>query len=90
MSQVIEAVYEDGVFRPQASVVGLSHGQRVLLTVEERGDFTASEWKEAELMHRLESRGLLEKLHAPPAPVDFRPLHMPGPGLSETILAERR
>ncbi|NUQ63069.1 MAG: antitoxin family protein [Pirellulales bacterium] len=90
MSQVIEAVYENGVFRPQALVIGLSHGQRVLLTVEDRADFSASEWKEAELMRRLEARGLLEKLNAPPAAVDFRPLDVPGPGLSETILAERR
>jgi predicted DNA-binding antitoxin AbrB/MazE fold protein len=90
MSRVIEAVYENGVFRPEASVVGLSHGQHVLLTIEERGDVNASERKEAELIRRLEARGLVEKLNAPRAPMKFRPLQVPGPGLSETILAERR
>ena len=90
MSQVFEAIYENGVFRPATLVVGLSEGQRVWVTMDEPQALTDSERKEADLIRRLEARGLLERTVAPPAPVDFRPLVIPGPGLSETILAERR
>ena len=90
MSQVFEAIYENGVLRPATPVVGLSEGERVRVTMDGPLTLTDSERKEAELIRRLEARGLVEKPVAPPAPVDFRPLEIPGPGLSETILAERR
>ena len=90
MSQVIEAVYENGVFRPDEPVAGLSLGQRVWVTIDQPRDLSQTERKEADLIRCLEARGLVEKPNAPPAPLDFRPLEMPGPGLSETILAERR
>ena len=90
MSQVIEAVYENGVFRPEAPVAGLSPGQRVCVTVAEPRDLRQTQRKEADVIRSLEARGLVEKPSAPPAPAGFRPLQMPGPGLSETILAERR
>ena len=35
MSQVFEAVYENGVLRPAQPVVGLSEGQRVWVTMNE-------------------------------------------------------
>ena len=90
MSQVFEAIYENGVLRPATPVVGLSEGQRVQVTMAEPLALTDSERNEAELIRRLEARGLVDKPTAPPAPVDFLPLVIPGPGLSETILAERR
>ena len=90
MSQVFEAIYENGVLRPATPVVGLSEGQRVRVTMDEPLALTDSGRNEAELIRRLEARGLVDKPTAPPAPVDFRPLVIPGPGLSETILAERR
>jgi predicted DNA-binding antitoxin AbrB/MazE fold protein len=90
VSQVFEAIYENGVLRPATPVVGLSEGQRVRVTMDGPPALADSERKEAELIRRLEARGLVEKPVAPPAPVDFRPLKIPGPGLSETILAERR
>lgn len=90
MSQVIEAVYENGVLRPEAPVAGLSQGQRVWVTVAEPHDLSQSHRREADLIRCLEARGLVEKPSASPAPADFRPLQMPGPSLSETILAERR
>jgi predicted DNA-binding antitoxin AbrB/MazE fold protein len=90
MSQVIEAVYENGVFRPEAPVAGLSPGQRVRVTIAEPRDLRQSHRKETDLIRSLQSRGLVEELIAPPAPAGFEPLQMPGPGLSDTILAERR
>ena len=90
MSDVIEAVYENGVFRPDQPVTGLSQGQRVWVTVEEPRDARLDEQREADLIRRLEARGLVERPQAPPAPADFRPLQLSGPGLSDTILAERR
>ena len=41
MSQIIEAVFENGVLRPAQPVVGLSEGQRVRVTIEE-GDNVAA------------------------------------------------
>jgi predicted DNA-binding antitoxin AbrB/MazE fold protein len=35
MSQVFEAVFENGVLRPQVPVVGLSEGQRVWITIDD-------------------------------------------------------
>ena len=35
MSQVFEAIYENGVLRPATPVVGLSEGQRVWVTMDE-------------------------------------------------------
>jgi predicted DNA-binding antitoxin AbrB/MazE fold protein len=90
MPQVIEAVYRDGVFRPDKAVSGLSEGQRVRVTIDASVDVCHSEGKEEELLRSLEARGLLEKPDVPPAPADFQPLQIPGPGLSETIIAERR
>ena len=90
MSQVFEAIYENGVLRPATPVVGLSEGQRVRVTMDEPPTLSDSARKESELIRRLEGQGLVDKPVAPPAPVDFRPLQMPGQGLSETILAERR
>ena len=90
MSQIFEAIYENGILRPATPVVGLSEGQRVRVTMDEPPALSDAERTEAELIRRLEARGLVEKPVAPPAPADFRPIQMPGPGLSETILAERR
>lgn len=90
MSQVIEAVYRDGVFHPDKAVAGLSEGQRVRVTIDASAEVCPNEGKEEELIRSLETRGLLEKPDVPPAPADFQPLQMPGPGLSETIVAERR
>ena len=90
MPHVIEAVYENGVFRPEAPIAGLSQGQRVWVTVAEFRDLRDSQRKEADLIRSLEARGLVEEPIAPPAPAGFQPLQMPGPDLSETILAERR
>lgn len=90
MSQVIEAVYENGVFRPETPVAGLSQGQRVWVTVAEPRELRLPRRKEADLIRSLEAGGLVEEPTAPPAPAGFQPLQMPGPGLSETILAERR
>ena len=41
MSQVFEAIYENGVLRPARPVVGLSEGQRVWVTMEEGEDLAA-------------------------------------------------
>jgi predicted DNA-binding antitoxin AbrB/MazE fold protein len=90
MLDAIEAVFENGVFRPDHPVTGLAPGQRVWVTVEQPREASQSERKEAALIRRLEARGLVENPAAPSAPADFRPLQIPGPGLSETILAERR
>jgi predicted DNA-binding antitoxin AbrB/MazE fold protein len=90
MSKTFEAIYENGVLRPASPMVGLSEGQRVWVTTEKPQSLTENERKEAELIRVLEAQGLVEKLTPPPAPADFRPLKLPGPGLSETILAERR
>ena len=87
---MIEAVYENGVFRPESPVAALAQGQRVWVTVGEPRDPSQSHRKEADLIRSLEARGLVEEPSAPPAPAGFQPLQMPGPGLSETILAERR
>ena len=35
MSQVFEAIFENGVLRPATPVVGLSEGQRVWVTMDE-------------------------------------------------------
>jgi predicted DNA-binding antitoxin AbrB/MazE fold protein len=35
MSQVFEAIFENGVLRPERPVVGLSEGQRVWITMDE-------------------------------------------------------
>lgn len=35
MTQVFQAIYENGVLRPATPVVGLSDGQRVWVTMEE-------------------------------------------------------
>ena len=90
MLDAIEAVFENGVFRPDQPVIGLAPGQRVWVSIEQPREASQSERKEAALIRSLEGRGLVEKPAVPPAPADFRPLQMPGPGLSETILAERR
>lgn len=90
MSQVFEAIYENGVLRPTEPVTGLSEGERVRVTMDAPQPLTDAERKEAELIRRLGARGLVEKPAASPAPADFRPLQLEVPGLSETILAERR
>jgi predicted DNA-binding antitoxin AbrB/MazE fold protein len=35
MSQVFEAIFENGVLRPERPVAGLSEGQRVWITLDE-------------------------------------------------------
>lgn len=41
MSQVFEAIYENGVLRPATPVVGLSEGQRVWVTTDDGGHLAA-------------------------------------------------
>lgn len=41
MTQVFEAIYENGVFRPATRVVGLSDGQRVWVTMDDEGHLAA-------------------------------------------------
>ena len=41
MSQVFEAIYENGALRPATPVVGLSEGQRVWVTMHEGEDLAA-------------------------------------------------
>jgi len=89
VSQVFEAVYEKGVLRPAAPLEGVNEGQHVWIVMEKAAPAEESR-KEADLIRRLEDQGLVERPTASPPPIDFRPLRMPGPGLSETILAERR
>ena len=69
MSQIFEAIYENGILRPATPEVGLSEGQRVRVTMDEPPALSEGERKEAELIRRLEARGLVEKPVAPPAPV---------------------
>jgi predicted DNA-binding antitoxin AbrB/MazE fold protein len=90
MLDVIEAVYENGVFRPAEPVTLLSPGQRVWISLDQPPERRSSPRKEADLIRRLEAQGLVEKPNVPPEPQGFQPLQIPGPGLSETILAERR
>jgi predicted DNA-binding antitoxin AbrB/MazE fold protein len=35
MAQVFEAIYENGVIRPNAPLIGLSEGQRVWVTIDD-------------------------------------------------------
>ena len=69
MNIMIEATFENGVLRPARPVVGLSEGQHVWVTMDERQALTDNECREAELIQRLEEQGLVEKLAAPPARV---------------------
>ena len=85
MSDVIVAVYENGVLRPDQPVTGLSPGQRVWVTVGEPLDLSQAEQKEAGLIRRLEAQGLVEKPAVAPAAADFRPLQMSGPGLETRV-----
>jgi predicted DNA-binding antitoxin AbrB/MazE fold protein len=41
MSQVFEAIFENGVLRPATPVVGLSEGQRVSVTIDEGAHLAA-------------------------------------------------
>jgi predicted DNA-binding antitoxin AbrB/MazE fold protein len=90
MPQIFEAIYEKGVLRPAAPLIGLAEGQHVWIVMNEAQAIAERAQKETELVRRLEAQGLVDRPTAPPAPVGFRPLEMPGPGLSDTILAERR
>ena len=91
MSQIIEAVFEQGILRPAVPVVGLREGQHVLVSVSDSIAplSTTLDEREAELIRRLDSVGLLERLTVPPQPSSSEPLQISGPALSETILAER-
>ena len=92
MSQVIEAIYDNGVLRPVAPLEGVVQGQRIRITAHIDPVATDATRREADLIQRLEEQGIVEK----PAPRPMlEPVSLPlavnlqGPPLSETILAER-
>ena len=93
MSQIIEAVYDNGVLRPVVPLEGVVQGQRIRITAHVDPIATNLAQREAELIQRLEDQGVVEKPVPGPMmePVSL-PLavNLPGPPLSETILAERR
>jgi predicted DNA-binding antitoxin AbrB/MazE fold protein len=97
MQQQVEAIYENGVLRPVTLLLGLTEGQRLLLTVERIADVPPEELarREAELERRMEAEGFLETEPVPllknvPIPEKFQPLVIEGEPLSETIIKMRR
>jgi predicted DNA-binding antitoxin AbrB/MazE fold protein len=94
MSQTVEAIYENGTFRPLAPVQGLGEGQRVILVVQgEPTKLSPSEMAEREegLLRELEAEGLLDQYAwaRGTSPGEFKPLEPIGPSLSQTILQDR-
>ena len=94
MSQIIEAIYENGLLRPLTVPQGLSEGQRVVLAVQasaEESRSRESAGQEDDFLQDLEAEGLLD--HYPwahgPAPKDFKPLEAIGKPLSQIILEDR-
>lgn len=93
MKQVVEAIYEEGVFKPTQPLV-LPNGQRVLLDVravegvsegQQLGD------RESELLRLLEADGALEQYSSSSKPPsDFLPVVVAGEPISQTILKGRR
>jgi predicted DNA-binding antitoxin AbrB/MazE fold protein len=89
MNVIIEATYENGVFRPVAQLPGLTEGQRVTITVEDEAEIQK---REQELNRQMEEEGLIVHFAEPaePPPADFKPVEITGKPLSETIIEERR
>jgi predicted DNA-binding antitoxin AbrB/MazE fold protein len=89
MNVMIEATYENGVFRPVANVPGLMEGQRVTITVEDEAEIQK---REAELHRQMEEEGLIVHFPEPeePPPENFKPIDVIGKPISETIIEERR
>ena len=89
MNLMIEATYENGIFRPVAQVPGLTEGQRVTITVEDEVEIKK---REAEFRRKMEDEGLIAHFPEPqqPPPANFSPLKIAGKPLSETIIEERR
>ena len=81
MNLMIEATYENGVFRPVAQVPWLTEGQRVTITVEDEAEIQK---REDELMRQMEEEGLLVHFPRPegPVPQDFKPIEITGKPLS--------
>jgi hypothetical protein len=93
MDQTLEAIYEGGLLRPTTPLTGIVDGQRVWVTVQEpapEGADTAC--GDNMLLRQLEEEGLVVPAPspAPPAPVGFRPLNLPGEALSQDVIRERR
>jgi len=88
MNLMIEATYENGVFRPVVQVPGLTEGQRVTITVEDEAEIRK---REQELKRQMEAEGLIAHFPKTAEPVPgFKPIKIDGPPLSQTILEERR
>lgn len=89
MNLMIEATYENGVFRPVAQVPWLTEGQRVTITVEDEAEIQK---REAEFRRQMVEEGRIVHLPAPdePPPANFTPIKIIGKPLSETIIEERR
>ena len=89
MNLMIEATYENGVFRPVAQVPWLTEGQRVIITVEDEVEIKK---REVEFRRRMEVDGLIVRFpeSGEPPPANFKPIEIIGKPLSETILEERR
>ncbi len=89
MNLMIEATFENGVFRPVAQVPWLTEGQRVTITVEDEAEIQK---REAEFRRKMEEEGRFVRFPPPvePPPADFKPIEITVKPLSETIIEERR
>ena len=100
MAITVEAVYENGVFRPLTLFFDLKEGQEVYLQVEPVVELDPEEYKRrhAELLRRMEAEGLLEteppsdeeEDKDEPLPEAFEPIPIEGEPLSETVIRMRR
>lgn len=93
MNKIIQAVYENGVFRPLTPLSGLAEGQQVYVSVMEIVTDTAEQKRRyEEFLRHMEKEGLLVKYPPPkePPPKDWQPLVIEGEPLSETIIKDRR
>ena len=89
MNMMIEATYENGVFRPVAQLPGLTEGQRVTITIEDEAEIKK---REAEFRRKMKEEGRIVHFPPPqePPPANFTPIKITGKPLSETIIEERR
>jgi predicted DNA-binding antitoxin AbrB/MazE fold protein len=86
---MIEATYENGVFRPVVQVPWLTEGQRVTITVEDEAEIQK---REAAFRRQMKEEGRIVQFPPPeePPPANFTPIKIIGKPLSETIIEERR